>query len=192
MVDNALPFMLHSPVISSQNSLLTSSTSPFTAFRASSSIFAHQLPHLKSTTSTLFNSSVLLSLFSRITCALLCIHRNHNWFPFNRFRTLCQKHPGWGYAMQIFSHGSVFSSISFISPTSSNSFPCPSYKKDRGYVSQLFFTPSVFLEGPIRNCGHAGHASARFRSFTSFTSSTSSRILASRIRRSLGGPCACN
>ncbi len=37
-----------------------------------------------------------LSLFLSYSCALFCIHENHNPFLFKRFRTLFAKHPGWG------------------------------------------------------------------------------------------------
>src|SRR5215472_542352 len=37
----------------------------------------------------------LTSFLSR-SCALICTLEIHNFFPFNRFRTLGPKHPGWG------------------------------------------------------------------------------------------------
>jgi len=40
-------------------------------------------------------------LFST-TSALFCILEIHNYFPFNRFHTLCPKHPGVGYVFAIF------------------------------------------------------------------------------------------
>jgi len=30
------------------------------------------------------------------SCTLFCTHQKHNSFIFKRFRTLCEKHPGWG------------------------------------------------------------------------------------------------
>ena len=39
-----------------------------------------------------------LSLFFSYSCALFCTHQKCNSFVFKRFRTLCQKHPGWGVA----------------------------------------------------------------------------------------------
>src|SRR6266446_6834767 len=37
-----------------------------------------------------------LSPFFSDSCGLFCTHQNHNSFVFNRFQTLCPKHPGWG------------------------------------------------------------------------------------------------
>jgi hypothetical protein len=38
-----------------------------------------------------------LSPFFSHSCALFCVHQNHNSFIFKHFRTLCPKHPGVGY-----------------------------------------------------------------------------------------------
>ena len=40
------------------------------------------------------------SPFHSYRCALFCTHTKLNPFLFNRFRTLCQKPPGWGYGHQ--------------------------------------------------------------------------------------------
>jgi len=34
--------------------------------------------------------------------AVFCTPRKLNSFLFNRFRTLCQKHPGWGYLLPLY------------------------------------------------------------------------------------------
>jgi hypothetical protein len=67
---------------------------------------------------TVFLASPLFSY----SYALFCHHENDNLFVFRRFRTLSQKHPGWGHLLQtkIFSFGnlathySLLSTISFI------------------------------------------------------------------------------
>src|ERR1700682_1234873 len=37
-----------------------------------------------------------------VVCKLFCTLQNLNSFLFNRFRTLCQKHPGWGYLLPLY------------------------------------------------------------------------------------------
>jgi len=71
---------------------------------------------------TVFLASPLFSY----SYALFCHHENDNLFVFTRFRTLSQKHPGWGHLLQtkIFSFGNLathyspLSTISFIIRTS--------------------------------------------------------------------------
>jgi hypothetical protein len=76
-------------------------------------------------TPSTFSLFLVPPLFS-YSCALFCHNENDNLFVFRRFRTLSQKHPGWGYLLQakIFSfsnlttHYSPLSTISFTIRTS--------------------------------------------------------------------------
>jgi hypothetical protein len=63
--------------------------------------------------------SLARPLFS-YSCALFCHNENDNLFVFGRFRTLSQKHPGWGYLLQakIFSFGNLTTNYSPLSTIS--------------------------------------------------------------------------
>jgi hypothetical protein len=73
---------------------------------------------------TVFLASPLFSY----SCALFCHNENDNLFVFRRFRTLSQKHPGWGRLLQtkIFSFGNLTTNYS---PLSTISFTIRTYEK---------------------------------------------------------------
>ena len=73
---------------------------------------------------TVFLASPLFSY----SYALFCHHENDNLFVFTRFRTLSQKHPGWGHLLQtkIFSFGNL---ATHYSPLSTISFIIRTYEK---------------------------------------------------------------
>jgi hypothetical protein len=54
----------------------------------------------------LFGPSTFSLIFARplfsYSCALFCHNENDKLFVFRRFHTLCQKHPGWGSAIDNF------------------------------------------------------------------------------------------